>query len=255
MSVALDPGPTVVARLEQRLRPDERAVMYQSWRELLFLHWRFPAATIQALLPRGLTVDVCDGHAWVGVVPFLMRNIRPRWSPSIPGISNFPELNLRTYAVDVHGTPGVWFLSLDASRRLAVWWGRTFFHLPYRFARMKAAVDEGSRHVAFQSERHNAPPSLTCRYEYRPAGGDRCAEPGSFEFFLIERYILFASSPSGTLFSGQVHHSPYEISDVELRHWDEHLLELAGLPLPGRRPDHAVVSKGVDVDVFRLKRV
>jgi uncharacterized protein len=255
MSVAIDPAPTLKQRLAVRERPNERPVMYQSWRELLFLHWPCPASTIQAMLPRGLTVDTYDGQAWVGVVPFLMRNIRPRWSPSIPGISNFLELNLRTYVYDRHGTPGVWFFSLDANQRFGVWWGRTFYHLPYRSARMQARIDVRSRHVSFQSERRDAQPRLTCRYEYQPVGSERRAVPGSFEFFLIERYILFAHSPVGRLYSGQVHHPPYEISDVDLRHWDEHLLELGGLPLPGRRPEHAVVSKGVDVDVFRLRPV
>lgn len=255
MTVAVEQGPTLEQRLAVRERPNERPVMYQSWRELLFLHWPCEARVIQAMLPRGLTVDTFQGQAWVGAVPFLMRNIRPSWFPCVPGVSNFLELNLRTYVYDRHGTPGVWFFSLDANQRFGVWWGRTLFNLPYRSARMTAKIDADTRHVAFQSERRGAPAQLTCRYEYRPIGDERLADAGSFEFFLIERYILFAYSSSGRLYSGQVHHPPYQISDVELRHWDEHLLELDELPLPGRRPEHAVVSRGVDVDVFRLRAV
>ncbi|MFG0295490.1 MAG: YqjF family protein, partial [Maioricimonas sp. JB045] len=125
------PQPTPEQRLQLRERPPCRPVMYQSWQELLFLHWRIDTDIIQRTLPAGLHVDTCDGAAWLGVVPFLMRNIRPWWFCSVPGISNFLELNLRTYVCDDAGRPGVWFYSLDASQPLAVWAARTFFHLPY----------------------------------------------------------------------------------------------------------------------------
>ncbi|QDT53765.1 hypothetical protein Pan44_17880 [Caulifigura coniformis] len=228
--------------------------MYQAWRELLFLHWRFPSHALQAILPPGLTLDTFDGQGWLGVVPFFMRNIRPRWSPVVPGISNFLELNLRTYVFDETGRPGVWFLSLDANRKLAVWWARRFFGLPYHHADMTADWNRTTGHVRYSSQRRDAPPRLTCRYEYAAAGPAETAIPGTLEFFLIERYFLFALTPAG-LMTGQVHHSPYECSPVDLRHWDEHLIELARLPLPGRRPDHAVVSRGVTVDVFQTQPV
>ena len=81
--------------------------MYQQWRDLLFLHWEYSAAAIQATLPDGLFVDSFDGKAYLGVVPFFMRNIRPRFLPAVPGISNVMELNLRTYVHDPAGVPGV----------------------------------------------------------------------------------------------------------------------------------------------------
>ena len=52
----------------------------------------------------------------LGVVPFFMRNIRPCFLPAMPGISNFMEMNLRTYVHDREGVPGVWFYSLDANQ-------------------------------------------------------------------------------------------------------------------------------------------
>src|SRR6185503_9401660 len=76
---------------------------------------------------------------WVGVVPFRMF-VRPRITPSIPGVSSFTELNVRTY-VRKDGIPGVWFFSLDASNRFIVWSARTFFHLPYFHARMSIRRD------------------------------------------------------------------------------------------------------------------
>src|SRR5438105_3699987 len=105
--------PSLDDRLRQRERPSGSVAMYHTWRDLLFLHWRVEPERIQRTLPPGLFVDTYDGAAWVGVVPFFMRNIRPWWLPCIPGLSNFMELNLRTYVYDAAGTPGVWFYALD----------------------------------------------------------------------------------------------------------------------------------------------
>jgi len=243
--------PSMDDRLAARARPPGPPAMYQVWQELLFLHWRFPPPVLQAILPPGLTLDTCDGHGWLGVVPFFMRNIRPRWFPAVPGISNFLELNLRTYVFDETGRPGVWFLSLDANQKLAVWWARNSFGLPYHHAEMNAEWDRKTGHVRYSCHRRETPPRLTCRYEYAPTGPAETAVPGTLEFFLIERYHLFAQLPAA-LMTGQVHHSPYLCSPVELRHWDEHLIELAGLPLPGRPPDHVLVSRGVQVEIFPI---
>ena len=102
--------------------PDGRRplLMHHRWESLLFLHWRLPAARIQETLPAGLTVDTFDGDAYLAIVPFFMRDVRPVRVPALPWISQFLELNVRTYAYDEEGVPGVWFYSLDCNQPLAV---------------------------------------------------------------------------------------------------------------------------------------
>lgn len=73
---------------------------------------------LRPLVPEQLTIDTFEGEAWVGVVPFEMSRTRARLTPPIPGLSYFPELNVRTY-VTIEGKPGVWFFSLDAASKAA----------------------------------------------------------------------------------------------------------------------------------------
>ena len=235
-----------------RERPVGKPVMFQTWQELLFLHWRMPPEVVQALLPPGLTVDTFDGAAWLGVVPFQMRNIRPARLPAVPWVSNFLELNVRTYAVDEHGTPGVWFLSLDANRWLAVQTARRWFRLPYHWARM-AHHSPTAGASRYSSRRHTSLLKTVGEYAWTRSGPVELAQPGKLDFFLVERYVLFASLPGGKLATGRVHHVPYPLQQTELLQWSEHPLADNGLELTGRVPDHITSSAGVQVDVFGLQ--
>ena len=116
--------------------------MEQTWNDLLFAHWPVPATVLRPLIPSGLPLNTFDGECWVAVTPFHMTGVRARWMPPIPGTAQFPELNVRTY-VTYGGKPGVFFFSLDAASRLAVWGARTAYHLPYYFAQIKFNQEDG----------------------------------------------------------------------------------------------------------------
>ena len=225
--------------------------MYQQWRDLLFLHWEYRAAAIQETLPEGLFVDTFGGKAYLGIVPFFMRNIRPRFLPAVRGISDFMEMNLRTYVHDRAGVPGVWFYSLDANQWLAVKIARRFFHLPYEHAEMKSSrTTNGGIH--YESTRIDAgPQGATCTFDFAPGADLPEPSPDSLEFFFIERYRLYSSAPDG-LRRGAVFHQPYPLCRADVTVWDEHLLALNAFPLTGRPPDHIIMSRGVDVTIFPL---
>lgn len=239
--------PTLESHLAFRERPRRSHVMYQRWESLLFLHWRWDAAAIQSTLPHGLFVDTFQGDAWLAIVPFFMRGIRPRFCPPVPGISNFLELNLRTYVHDEQGRPGVWFYSLDCNQWLAVWTARTFFHLPYQNARMSAQLSDGC--IDYRCQRIGVP--AESRFRYRISAESQTAEPGSLAFFLAERYLLFSQTPRG-IRCGQVHHAPYPLAETRLEAWDVQPLMQAGFTNPMRPPDHVIGSSGVNVSVYPL---
>ena len=253
-SFAHMPVPTLEDRLAVRSRPQRAWVMEQTWTNLLFLHWRVPAEIVQSTLPGGLTVDTFDGVGWVGVVPFFMRRVHPRWLPSIAGgLSDFLELNVRTYVFDAAGRPGVWFYSLDCNQSIAVRIARKFFHLPYEHARMSATRDdEGS--IRYKAKRRGR--EATADFAYRAGESGAEVTPGSLEFFLIERYLLFAyASRSRHLWSGRVWHPPYRVEPTTASAWSDLPLRQAGFETNGRPPDHQCTAAPVTVKVFGLEAV
>ena len=250
MNTVPKPGsPDIEKRLAARERPSRQPLMFQSWQNLLFLHWEVPEAEIEKLLPPGLRVDTFEGQAWLGIVPFFMRKVRPRFLPTTPGISNFLELNVRTYVYDQSGTPGVWFFSLDANRRLACALGRSLFHLTYRRAAMTATEQAW---IDYHGLRHGE--TQPAHYRYRATGSSRTAQPGSLEFFLLERYVLYSWSPAnGALWRGRVHHPPYRINDAEVENFSTSPLQWNRQIAVTGPPQHACVSPRVDVSIFGLQ--
>jgi uncharacterized protein len=250
---AIKPAASTLERqLALRERPTGKAVMYHTWRQLLFAHWRVEPERIQRTLPAGLHVDTFDGAAYVGVVPFFMRNIRPWWSPRLPWLSNFLELNLRTYVHDESGNPGVWFYSLDCNQPVTVWGARTFYSLPYRHARMSAEEPTSTaRAIDYESRLKQGDRFAKLTYEL--AGDARTAEPGTLDFFLVERYVMFANR-KGKILSGRVFHPPYSLAAPSLTKWSSNLLDDHDFGIAADRPPELLHgSPGVDVEVFALE--
>jgi uncharacterized protein YqjF (DUF2071 family) len=205
--------------------------MSQTWERLLFAHWPLPPSVLAPLVPPGLALDVRDGQAWLGVVPFRMAWVRPRCLPPLPGMSFFPELNVRTYVAH-DGKPGVWFLSLDAARRTAVAIGRRLWNLPYHRARMSLTL-EGDE-VRYESERRDGSARFVGRY--RPTSPVRRSATGSLEHWFTERYALYARDRRGRLLRGEIHHRPWPLQTAEAELDAEGMARCHGLALPPQEP-------------------
>jgi uncharacterized protein YqjF (DUF2071 family) len=243
--------PTLEQRLAARERPSGFPVMRQRWAGLLFLHWAVDPALIAGHLPLGLSVDTFDGKAWLGVVPFFMERVRPVGLPPVPWLSWFHELNVRTYVHDAEGNPGVWFFSLDCNQPVAVEIARRGFHLPYEHAAMRSAKS-GNR-IQYHGRR-KSPGARDAEYDYETPATTQAAAPGTLEWFLVERYLLFSSNPSGDLFCGRVHHTPYQIAPAVCTRWSAEPLRLDGFPAPEEAPPSMLTAAPVDVEIFPLRR-
>jgi len=213
--------------------PDGPWIMTQSWHDLLFAHWPVDRRMLQEKVPAGLPIDLYDGQAWLGVVPFHITNLAPRGVPSIPFVSAFPELNVRTY-VTLGGKPGVYFFSLDAESALAVTGARTMFHLPYFRASMDVRVEMATVH--YRSSRKTRMPSAEFEATYRPTGPVQRPEPGTLEHFLTERYCLYTVDETFRARRLQIHHPRWPLQPAAADIRVNTMAEAAGIRLPSTAP-------------------
>jgi len=244
-------------RIAPTLEPDQPVLLLQNWHHLLFLHWQVPAEELQRMIPPELTIDTFEGKAYVGLVPFTMTGVRPVLTPPLPWISNFHEVNVRTY-VHLRGEdPGVWFFSLDASSTIAVAAARAAYKLPYFHSQIEfSASNDPLPSVDFDSHRDdpNGAQPANARIRYQAMDGIvSAASPGTIEHFLLERYILYASDSSHHLHRARVHHQPYPMQRADLLECDETLVWASGI----RRPQDSPLkhyAREVNVKVYPLER-
>ena len=218
--------------------PERPWVMTQSWHDLLFAHWAMEPDVLRALVPRELPIDVFEGRAFVGVIPFLMTNVAPRGV--FAARMAFPELNVRTYVV-VDGKPGVYFFSLDAASRLAVATARSLFGLPYFLAAMEHRREGGS--IRYSSRRRATSAEFVASYE--PVGAARLAERASLEYFLTERYCLYTAR-RGTVRRVDIQHPPWMLQDARAQIETNTMAAAAGITLPAIEP-HLLFAERQDV--------
>jgi uncharacterized protein YqjF (DUF2071 family) len=225
--------------------PDAPWSNAQTWHEIAFLHWRVDEAALRPLVPDGLEIDMHDGSAWLGVVPFRLGGLRLRGVPPVPLLSSFPELNVRT-CVTRAGRPGVWFFSLDAGSRFAVEAARRLYRLPYRLARM--SVERRGGWVHYDSAR----PGAVFSGRYRGVGETFHARPGSLEHFLTERYCLYTAG-GGELYRADIHHAPWPLQPGEAG-IELNTMAPAGVELPDEEPLVHFAPR-IDVVVWGLERL
>jgi uncharacterized protein YqjF (DUF2071 family) len=246
--------PTDLDRLAMRERPAGWPIMHQKWGKLLFMHWRIDEKLLRPLIPEALTIDTFDGSAWIGVVPFTMWGIRASFLPPIPGTSAFHELNVRTYVYHQR-VPSVWFLSLDAASKLAVWGARKFYHLPYFYAQM--SLDQTGNTIRYSSlrrDRRGPPAELQATWNIGECiAGKMPALPGSLEFFLTDRYCL-DTEHNGKLYRARIHHHPWPLQRAELVSLNSTMIESHGLPTPQDDP-LLHYCEDLSVDIWPLRKV
>ena len=212
--------------------PDAPWIMGQTWEQLLFAHWRVPAEALRRVIPPQLEVDLHEGEAWLGVTPFVVRNLRMRGTPPPPVVSYFPEINVRTYVRHRGEKPGIWFFSLDTARMSGVLAARRGYRLPYFRASMSVRV-RGDR-VAFESRRtqRDGPPA-TFRAEYGAAGPPLPVRDGSLERWLAERYCLYTLDAEQRVHRGDIHHPPWPLLPAIARIEENTMARQIGIELEG----------------------
>ena len=227
--------------------PTGPRIMEQTWNDLLFAHWPVSPEILRPLVPSVLSLDTFEGQCWVAVTPFHMTGIRFRWLPPLPGLSRFPELNVRTYG-SFGGKPGVYFFSLDAGSGAAVRAARKTYRLPYFHARMNVEQHEGDW-IAYRSRRDS---DAEFRAKYRPRAPVELRRPGTLTNWLTERYCLYTVYRN-SVFRAEIHHQQWPLQDAEAEISENTMVIAAGIKLP-EIPPLLHFAKKLQVLIWPLKK-
>lgn len=206
---------------------------YQEWNNAVFLHWQVELTELKKFVPKELEIDLFEGKPWVSVVAFTMEKIRPKHLPSFPPVSDFDEINIRTY-VKSNNKAGVYFLSIEGGTKSSCKVARAISELPYRFSKIRRTEN--------QYESHNTEFNDTLNIEF--AVGKEIEEKTELDKWLTERYALFQDA-GNSINEFEMHHLEWSINEMELKKTNLSYERFDGLIK--NEPSKTQYSKGVKV--------
>jgi uncharacterized protein YqjF (DUF2071 family) len=224
----------------------------QGWDDLTSIHWSYPPSAVAKLLPPGLELDLYDGKAWVGLLPFLVKDFHPPWFPPVPWISTFLETNCRTYVRAADGSAGVWFFSLDADRLLDVLGARIGFSLPYIWSAMRKSAT-GAQRFYEHTRKWPGKPDAHCRVKIEIGEPIPPSQVSDLDIFLSARWRLYTVK-HGAMYYAQVCHQVWPFHRATLVELDQTVLAAAGLPKPEGDPI-VLYSPGVQARVTWTRKL
>ncbi|MBO0324392.1 DUF2071 domain-containing protein [Muricauda sp. CAU 1633] len=213
--------------------PNQGWKFYQEWNNAIFLHWQVDIEELKRFVPDQLEIDLYEGKPWVSVVAFTMEKIRPKNFPSFPPISNFDEINIRTY-VKQEDKSGVYFLSIEGGTNLSCKVAKGISELPYRFSTIKRTENEiESSNLEFNDWMHVV-------YQI----GKEIKEKTELDKWLIERYALYQDSKTA-INEFEIHHLQWPINEIDIKTLEMNYQRFG--KLLGGNPNKVHFSKGIRV--------
>ena len=207
---------------------------YQEWNRALFLHWEIPLDTLRHCIPNRLTIDSINGRCYVSLVAFTMENLRPANLPSCGLISNFHEVNLRTY-INHNNKKGVYFLSIDVSKYLSAFIAKKLSGLPYE----KSFITRTHHQYSLINEEKNI--NFNTEYDIKSL----LVNKTELDKWLTERYCLYLNKKN-KLYRYDIHHKEWEIKVLDLKK-NSLDFNLNGINLTDKPPDISHYSDGIKV--------
>lgn len=215
---------------------------YQEWNNALFFHWTIPFAILRKCVPENFNIDTFDGTCYVSLVAFTMQKIRPRYLPSIFFISDFDEINLRTY-VNNDNKRGVYFLNIEAGKSLSALIAKSLSGLPYEKANIKRA---DNKYTSTNTEKGFY---LAAAFEIKQALPCKT----NLDKWLTERYCLYLDK-GNEFYRYDIHHKEWEIKNIDIKRLDLSY-KIGDIHLSEKRPDLIHYSDGVKVIAWDRQRV
>ncbi len=221
--------------------PDEKWKFYQEWNNAIFLHFKVDLEELKKHVPKELEIDLFQGESWVSIVAFTMEKIRPKNIPAFSPISNFHEINIRTY-VKKNNKTGVYFLSIEGGTKLSCKIAKYISDLPYRYS----LIERSSKH--YSSINLKFKDELCFKFEI----GKQIEKKSELDNWLTERYALFQETDN-YINEYEIHHLPWLVNDVEVKSLKCFYPRFKNLL--NNKPDKMQYSKGVKVIAWGKNRI
>lgn len=225
--------------------PNGQWSYYQEWNNAVFLHWKVSKEELIKLIPPNISLDTFNGETWVSLVAFTMEKIRPKFLPSVSTISDFHEINIRTYLTQ-DNKQGVYFLNIEAEKQISSFVAKLLSGLPYE----KAIITRISNGQSQKYVSNNK--SKGFHLDATFSVGEKIKDKSALDKWLTERYCLYLEK-GHKLYRYEIHHKPWELNNIEISNLTTDYK--IGNILLNRKPDLAHYSTGIKVIAWQRQNL
>jgi len=184
--------------------PQKKWKYFQEWHHTIFLHWEIPVYYIEEFIPNTIKLDTFNNMAWISLVAFDVENMRMRNLLPIPYISNFHEINVRTYVIK-DGIPGIYMFSIETNKIIDVLFTRLFVGLPYQKSDIKWTQ---KRLISKNTDSYQ-------RLDINIGKTKPLTEKTALDFWLTERHALYEAS-NNKLHRFDIHHKEWDLQNLDV---------------------------------------
>lgn len=238
-----------------------RPFLTASWEHLVFLTFDCPLTLLAPHVPRGTTLDIWDGRAFVSLVAFLFRNTRVR-GIAIPCHQTFEEVNLRFYVRRVMPNGelrrAVVFLKELVPKRAIAAVARSVYNEPYVAVPMSHVIElDGSRGGRVEYFWKWRGESFGVRARV-PASEPAATAPDSLAAFITEHYWGYTRQRDGGTLEYEVTHPRWPVWEPSSWMMEGNMAALYGADFAemlAAQPASVLVARGSPITVGDGRRI
>lgn len=218
------------------------------WLYLANITYAVDPSVLEAYLPKGLELDIVNGKAFVGLLPFSFNNTRLK-NLRVPFHVNFPEMNLRFY-VKRGQKRGVVFIREYVPKFLVALVANVFYGERYSLAGMKTTMKMDNEDISLKYEVKAKGKAFSI--EMLAANKPFVPAEGTTEHYFKELEYGFTSGRAPVKFYS-VHHPQWETFPLKELRMNIDFGCLYGKDwdfLNGEKPYNSMLVKGSAVKMF-----
>ena len=223
------------------------------WENIIMANYQIEPELLLPFLPKGVSLDLYQGKAYVSLVGFMFKNTK-LFDVPIPFFGTFEEINLRFYVVRKEGDElkrGVVFINETIPYRLVAWIANKLYKEHYTVVPTKHQLikTSESNHIQFEWLLQKKWNSIAVDFDSKTES----MKTDSLEKFIYEHYYGYTKINEHQTEEYQLRHpswKTHKINDYNIDCDFEAMYGKSFSILNQTKPTAVFIAKGSDVAIY-----
>ena len=223
------------------------------WENIIMANYQIEPELLLPFLPKGVSLDLYQGKAYVSLVGFMFKNTK-LFNVPIPFFGSFEEINLRFYVIRKEGDifkRGVVFINETIPFRLVAWIANKLYKEHYTVVPTKHQLitTSESNHIQFEWLLQKKWNSIAVDYDSKTES----MKTDSLEKFIYKHYYGYTKVSEHQTEEYQLKHpswKTHKITDYKIDCDFEAMYGKSFSILNNTQPSEVFIAEGSDVAIY-----